>query len=169
MAFLGCHKSESFRFQVAFPDTQGVKKDTSVFYRGIQVGKVERIYLQSASSDQDTEVVLDIVLANASAKVREKDIIRATAFGLLGDRVIDIVPGASSSPLVASGSKLRGEIQPSLQEVSVFLKELTEVAPKFSFLPQQKKDELLKTFRAMVDREAEELRIGTQPANSKER
>ncbi len=105
---LGCRRSDGFRFQVASPDTQGLKKHATVFYRGVEVGKVERVSLQPSSSKDATEVVVDVILTGLHAQVRRDDIVRATLFGLLGERVIDIIPGASSSLLITNGSKLKG-------------------------------------------------------------
>ncbi|HET9050668.1 MAG TPA: MlaD family protein [Candidatus Dormibacteraeota bacterium] len=93
----------SYRLSASFTDADGLPTAADVRVAGLVVGKVTDVG-PDASVPGRTRVDMSItdtgvvVHANASAKVRPKT--------LLGEKYVDLDPGTSASPAVASGARL---------------------------------------------------------------
>ena len=88
------------RVIAAVPDASGVRPGARVDYRGVQVGSVEAVALS------DSMVVLRLQLTRTDIPLRNTDRVAVKTLGLLGDRAIDIVPGAGSGQAWREGDTL---------------------------------------------------------------
>ena len=77
----------------------GLREGATVTYRGIDVGTVTRLAF-------DTNGIAVDLAFHRRVPLRTDDTATLRTLGLLGDRVIDIVPGASSSPLLPNNGRL---------------------------------------------------------------
>ena len=85
---------------VALPRADGIREGASVTYLGLRVGEVERLVID------DRRIVLHLFIQRPDVELRRGDSIRIATLGLLGDRVLELVPGPASAPLLAPGDTL---------------------------------------------------------------
>ena len=88
------------RIVVVLPRADGVREGGSVTYRGLLVGRVERLRIIEG------RVVAHIEFEHEDVELRVADTIRARTLGLLGDKVLDITPGPRTAPLVRATDTL---------------------------------------------------------------
>lgn len=89
------------RIEAVIPDGGGLREGSTVAYRGVLVGTVEKIWF----ADEGVRMTLGLTRA---VPVRSADTLRVHTLGLLGDRVADIRPGPSSAPLLPPAALLTG-------------------------------------------------------------
>lgn len=91
---------------ITFPSAPGVKKGTPVRKSGILVGRVEEVQLVKGSSD----VVVRVILKK-KAELYRKETVRVGTATLLGDAVLEFVPGDDKlTGLIKDGASLHGEV-----------------------------------------------------------
>ena|SRR5688572_27413516 len=71
----------------------GLREGAAVTYRGVEVGAVERLAF-------DSNGIAAELSFHREVPIRAGDSIALRTAGLLGDRVLDIVPGPSGAPLL---------------------------------------------------------------------
>lgn len=81
------------RARIILPYAEGVREGTRVTYRGVEVGSVKRLAF-------DTNGIAVDVTFHQVVPIRTGDSIAQRTMGLLGDRVLDIVPGAPTAPIL---------------------------------------------------------------------
>jgi len=90
---------DGFSFEIKFPDASGLDVGSTVRFRGVQVGKVQSLSVQS-----DVAIV-KVAIANPRLVIPRQSIIETSQSGFLSNSVIDIQPqmdvtaNASSNPL----------------------------------------------------------------------
>jgi phospholipid/cholesterol/gamma-HCH transport system substrate-binding protein len=89
------------RAHTMLPYAEGVREGTRVTYRGVDVGSVKRLAFDTSG------VAVDLNL-HQPVPLRTSDSIAQRTMGLLGDRVLDIVPGPPSAPLLPDNGFLPG-------------------------------------------------------------
>ncbi len=92
LALAACARSDDALTVLAvLPNAAGLKEGASVTYRGVEVGTVENI------SFSDTAVQIQLRFTRSDVPLRAGDQVRIASLGLLGDKIVDIVPGPVSA------------------------------------------------------------------------
>ncbi|MBW1997045.1 MAG: outer membrane lipid asymmetry maintenance protein MlaD [Deltaproteobacteria bacterium] len=105
-----------YEIYAVFSNVGGLKKGASVVIAGVEVGRVKSI----AMEDYEAKVVLSLP---EEVKIQEDAIASVKTKGLIGEKYIQITPGASEE-IVEAGGRLR-ETQPAL--------DIEELVSKFVF------------------------------------
>ena len=95
--------SQGYEIYGIFSNTGGLKSGSTVAIAGVQVGRVKEISLQ----DYQARVVMSLPF---KVKVQEDSIASIKTRGLIGEKYVEITPGASEEILDA-GNRIR-ETQP---------------------------------------------------------
>jgi len=95
--------TEGYEIYGVFSNTGGLKNGSTVAIAGVQVGRVKEISLQ----DYQAKVVMSLPF---QVKVQEDSIAAIKTRGLIGEKYVEITPGASEEVLGA-GKRIR-ETQP---------------------------------------------------------
>ena len=130
---------DGFSFEIKFPDASGLDVGSTVRFRGVQVGKVQSLSVQS-----DVAIV-KVAIANPRLVIPRQSIIETSQSGFLSNAVIDIQPqtdvavNASSTPLsdqcdnqiiICSGKSIDGSVGVSftrlLRQTSSALRQVNE-------------------------------------------
>jgi phospholipid/cholesterol/gamma-HCH transport system substrate-binding protein len=106
--------SGSFRVQVAFADIGGVEVGTRVRVQGIDAGDVEAIVPPAAPGET---VRLHLRLAAKYRHLVRRDAqVQLVQDGLLGSKLVRIIPGRADAENVADGDELAGQAVPELAD-----------------------------------------------------
>ena len=145
------------RYYVVLTGTSGLRPGAAVNYAGVPVGKVEGISLRKAGAGAASQVIATLVLKPGDYQVRQGDRFLVKTAGLLGEEYIDIQPVSRTSPPLPTSATVQGELPisvfHSLKELSTFF-DLKGLLAKLDALPEEKRQELLKTFRQLADQAA---------------
>jgi phospholipid/cholesterol/gamma-HCH transport system substrate-binding protein len=96
---------------VQFDDVAGLKEKSDVRMAGVLVGKVAKIRLVGGKALVDIELTRDVELRNgASASIQ--------SLGMLGDKYVELIPGAVGAPALAEGTTLKGETPVSFDQIT---------------------------------------------------
>jgi len=82
------------------PSASGVRDGATVTFRGIDVGRVERVTFDSSG------VRLAIRIVRADMPLRAKDRVAVRSMGLFGGMQVEIQPGPLSAPPASDGATL---------------------------------------------------------------
>ncbi len=111
--------NRSYSVVVDFPSAVGMQTGSSVRYRGVVVGRVQRI----RPADQFAEVEMQI--SPGTLKIPRDSLIQSNQAGLIGETAVDIMPiteltaevaanpfsaDCQSSAIICDGDRLRGEV-----------------------------------------------------------
>ncbi|HET6515539.1 MAG TPA: outer membrane lipid asymmetry maintenance protein MlaD [Thermodesulfovibrionales bacterium] len=83
-----------------FAKAGGIKAGSSVEIAGVEVGKVKSVRLDK---DYQARVALNL---NTAVKIQEDAIASVKTKGLIGERYVEITPGASDA-MISAGGKIR--------------------------------------------------------------
>jgi phospholipid/cholesterol/gamma-HCH transport system substrate-binding protein len=110
---------KGYPVKVVFDNATGLKKDASVQIAGVEVGRVEDISLKDGKAQVTLRILPDVKL--------EKDVkAKIKAYGLLGDKYVDLMPGTPGEGHIAAGGDIiRAEQQADLDKL---LSELGTIA-----------------------------------------
>lgn len=103
-------RGERMVVEARFESAAGVDRKAAVRIAGVRVGKVEEVRLDG------TEAVLVLSL-EPDVVLREGATARVASMGMLGDKYVEIVPGAPGAPPLPSGATLSGESPPTFDQV----------------------------------------------------
>lgn len=95
--------TEGYEVYGLFSNTGGLKSGSAVAIAGVQVGRVKEISLQ----DYQARVVMSLPF---KVKVQEDSIAAIKTRGLIGEKYVEITPGASDE-ILGAGKRIR-ETQP---------------------------------------------------------
>ena len=120
-SYLGSSK----RLWFVVDDASGLVKKSPVRVAGIRVGIIEDIILQKGLARVNMIVRSEVLLTKSSK-------IEIRANGILGDKHVEIIPGSSNDPQLASGEQImvvedNASIDRLVSEVSKITKSLGEV------------------------------------------
>lgn len=108
----------TYRIHVLLRDAPGVRPGTPVTVAGIEVGWVTRVALAPVNSGRVAKIVLTLELRNAvRSQVRRDSEVRLREVRLLGDPVVDVVPGSLAADVLAPGDTLRSPLRPDAAAV----------------------------------------------------
>ena len=104
---------------VVFDNATGLEKDASVQIAGVEIGRVEDIVLKNGKAQITLRIFPDVKL--------EKDVqAKIKAYGILGDKYIDIIPGTPNVESIPEGGDIvRTEQQADIDKL---LSELGSIA-----------------------------------------
>jgi ABC-type transporter Mla subunit MlaD len=88
------------RFHAVLPSAIGLREGSSVTYLGMDVGEVHRLDIA------DRHIVITFSVRRPDVDVRATDSVRLCTLGLLGDKVVSIVPGPAGAPSLGAGDTL---------------------------------------------------------------
>lgn len=93
------------RYQAAFENVEGLKKDAPVWLGGLEVGHVDAITFSPDLGDKRIQVRIEIAKRYAG-RVRKDSIARIASRGVLGDKAVDVSLGSLTSPQMEPGGEL---------------------------------------------------------------
>lgn len=102
---LGCAGKPDNVVHVIAEQAPGLKKNSRVQYRGVDVGLVKQVYFTPGG------VRIDLLIEHDSVPIRARDTVRITSVGAFGAQVVDIQPGDQSAPIIQRGATLP-KVQP---------------------------------------------------------
>ncbi|MBD2515304.1 MCE family protein [Nostoc sp. FACHB-973] len=133
----------SYKAIIEFANAGGMQKGTPVRYRGVKVGNISRVKPGANSIDVEVEIVqTDLIIPR-------NVVIEANQTGLISESIIDITPkttlptgvaiakplekNCNSSLIICNGSRLKGQVGISVDQLIRSSTELTNVYndPKF--------------------------------------
>ena len=110
---------------VIFDNATGLEKDASVQIAGVEVGRVEDISLKNGKARVTLRILPEIRLEkDTRAKIK--------AYGILGDKYVDIVPGTPGETYIAAGGDIarveqQADIDKLLSELGTIAGDVMEV------------------------------------------
>ena len=106
---------ESFYLTVGFPRVQGVEVGTRVRVLGVDAGEVAAVEPPEAPGDA---VVLRMRISSRLAQLIRSDAsVEIASEGVIGGKVLEILPGSRSSLPVEAGGRLAARSTPDLNDV----------------------------------------------------
>ena len=102
---VGCAQKPENVVHVIAEQAPGLKKNSRVQYRGVDVGRVKQVYFTPGG------VRIDLLLERDDVPIRAQDTVRIVPAGSFGAQAVDIQPGPQTAPLVARGATLP-KVQP---------------------------------------------------------
>ncbi len=102
---LGCAQKPENVVHVIAEEAPGLKKNSRVQYRGVDVGRVKQVYFTPGG------VRIDLLIERDDAPISAQDTVRIVAVGAFGSQAVDIQPGPQTAPLIARGATLP-KVQP---------------------------------------------------------
>ncbi len=101
---------------VVFDAANGIARGSPVQYAGVEVGKVEDVRIIYPSDPSRPKVEL-IARVPRRLQIRTDDIAAISTFGLLGEKYLEIIPGAGTGALVKATDLLIGRPPVSTEQV----------------------------------------------------
>jgi len=129
----------SFRLSAVFKNVSGLKTGNNVRFGGINIGTVERIELIT-----DTSVMVGMTIKKAVQQfIHQNAIAGIGSEGLMGDRVVTIIPGTGEGAAVKEGAVLASlppvetdqilaGLKTSADNAAIITDQLAEVAYKLN-------------------------------------
>jgi phospholipid/cholesterol/gamma-HCH transport system substrate-binding protein len=131
---------ERVKVYTFFPDVAGLVVGAPVQIAGVNVGSVSNIAFDRSRPVPQIRVDIEIT-SNSLDLLRGDSIARISSQGLLGDKLIDIIPGSrSASPIVAGGlvpSSPPADFDHLLAEASSVMIKLDRVAANIATLSDE--------------------------------
>lgn len=110
---------KGYLVNVVFDNATGLEKDASVQIAGVEVGRVEEISLKDGKALIALRILPSVEL--------EKDVAaKIKAYGILGDKYVDIVPGTKGETYIAAGGNITRTGQQA--DIDKLLSELGTIA-----------------------------------------
>ena len=117
---IGSFRKEN-HYQVKYSFAGGIEIGSPVRVSGVKVGKVEKIEFLPAGPQGDvipaTLTVLISVSPKAATAVRENSKFYVNMAGIIGERYIEISPGAPESPILPDLATVRGVDPPRVDQL----------------------------------------------------
>jgi len=108
--------ADTFGVQASFNQVAGLKPGASVFYNGIQVGRVSAVRLPQRPGDPiSVQMAVD---QEARHLIREDSRALIQTDGLVGNVIVSLTDGSRTRPEVADNGRIRGVDPFALSEVS---------------------------------------------------
>lgn len=114
-----------YRIHVVMPEAPGVVAGAAVWVGGREVGAVEAIGFQRSAPGAGSTLALTLALpTSVRAQVRRDSDVRVTSERMIGDPVIDVIPGSARSPALRDGDTLVARPRPTAAQVTARAKGL---------------------------------------------
>lgn len=95
--------SNTIKIHAQFYNVNGLTEGNNVRYAGIDIGTVDNVRIENDSS----VTVYMIIEKNNSKYIRKNSIVAVGTDGLMGNKLVNINPGAGASPAVEDGDMLQ--------------------------------------------------------------
>ncbi len=105
--------SPKIEIKAQIKDVRGLRKGSPVWISGIEIGSVKSIDLHA---EYGTLVTISID-KNSAKYVRKDSTVTVQTIGLLGDKYIEIGPGASDAAPIAAGDTIKGVEQVEIKDI----------------------------------------------------
>ncbi|MDH4101504.1 MAG: MCE family protein [Nitrospirota bacterium] len=92
-------KAEGYTLKVQFANAAGLDKDASVRVAGVEVGRIKEITLKDSKAQLTLQMQPDIKIGKDFMAV-------LTTKGLLGERYLELIPGAPNAPALKDGDTI---------------------------------------------------------------
>jgi phospholipid/cholesterol/gamma-HCH transport system substrate-binding protein len=92
-------KERGYEVTVSFPSAGGLDRDAAVAIAGVEVGRVKEIRLE----DNKAKLVLEL---KKGVRIGTDFVAMMKTSGLLGEKYVELVPGAPDAPLVEPGGEI---------------------------------------------------------------
>jgi phospholipid/cholesterol/gamma-HCH transport system substrate-binding protein len=103
-------RGERLLVNVRLPSAVGIDKKAAVRIAGVRVGKVEAVHLAGAEAELVLSLEPDVTLHRGATA-------RVASMGMLGEKYVELSPGPSSEPALASGAEIQGTVPPTFDDV----------------------------------------------------
>lgn len=108
---------DTFRLNTRFRNVSGLQTGNNVRFSGIHVGTVREIEMIN-----DTTIVVGMVIESKVQKfIRTNAMATIGSDGLVGSRVMNIVPGTGDAPVVTSGDFIEGDTKQGTDQMMATL------------------------------------------------
>jgi phospholipid/cholesterol/gamma-HCH transport system substrate-binding protein len=105
--------NSTFEISGIFQDVNGLKAGNNIRLAGINVGTIESIEILS-----DTSVRVNMTISEDTRKFIKKNAIGLIGSeGLMGNKVISIIPGTSGSKLIENNDMIKTAIPPGMDDI----------------------------------------------------
>ncbi|WP_339627825.1 MlaD family protein [uncultured Maribacter sp.] len=105
--------SKTFEISAVFKNTTGLQNGNNVRFSGINVGTVNGIEMIN-----DTTIRVQMIIEDEMRNHIKKDAIASIGTnGLVGSMIINIIPGAGTSPLISAGDELQSSNKIGTQDM----------------------------------------------------
>jgi phospholipid/cholesterol/gamma-HCH transport system substrate-binding protein len=95
--------SSTYKAWGNFKNTGGLQVGNNIRFGGVNVGTVEHIRILS-----DTVIRVDMVIQTDKREFIKNDVVATVGSdGLMGDKILTILPGSPTAPLLANGAQMR--------------------------------------------------------------
>ena len=133
----------NYQLTIALPRAEGLKRGDPLNVVGIKIGKVERIMFRNARAEVMVYLQTDKKLPRDSQFILDSS-------GLLGGKLINVLPGSSQDYLV-DGETVEGQVAPGLLELGPAMANLEErlTAGAETLLSTENLDRLVRMVRDM--------------------
>jgi phospholipid/cholesterol/gamma-HCH transport system substrate-binding protein len=105
-----------YRLRVLFDTANGITEGAPVQYAGVEVGQVQRVSIEYPNGPSVPKVQLVVKLPE-HVKVRADDAASISTFGLLGEKYLEINPGAGEGQLLEPDGVLLGKPPVSTERI----------------------------------------------------
>jgi phospholipid/cholesterol/gamma-HCH transport system substrate-binding protein len=92
----------TFKIYTVFADVGGLRNGNNIRYSGIDVGTVESVEIKN-----DSSIVVEMVIdEKMKSFIRKNSIASVGTDGLMGNKLINIIPGTPDAPLIREGDEI---------------------------------------------------------------
>ena len=105
-----------YSLRVVFDSANGITDGSPVQYAGVEIGKIQAVQI-IYPKDQPTPKVQLVVRLPSSVTVRADDEASISTFGLLGEKYLEITPGAGAGPVLGPDGELVGKPPVSTERI----------------------------------------------------
>lgn len=113
-----------YNITITFDFASGIGSAAPVRLAGVRVGKVDSVKVVYSEQDKRSHAEVHAWI-ESDAKIEEDAKITINTLGLLGEKYLEIIPGAPGSPLIKEGAVIKGKDP-------IVMEELTENLVKLS-------------------------------------
>ncbi len=116
---LGALFHRTYTVVAVFPSAPGLRSGNPVWVAGIQSGTIRRIQLLPPGQGT-ARVAVDLELKRSVAvQVRRDTRVRCASVRLIGEKVVELLPGTPGAPRLADGDTLQGAVPPAADSVMI--------------------------------------------------
>jgi len=149
----------NFRIRARFSNLSGLTEGNNVLFSGIQAGTVKTIDMIN-----DTTIEVTLLIDNKIKSYIHRNAVAAIGTeGLMGNKIVNIVPGKEPSPVVAEGELLAAQKIVSTDEM---LQTLSRTNNNVAVISEGLKETVLKINHSAVMDLLNDKRIGTSLRSS---
>jgi phospholipid/cholesterol/gamma-HCH transport system substrate-binding protein len=153
------------------PDAPGIASGTPVWIGGKPAGEVVQLGFMPTGADTVERVWVELKLPrHVQEQVRTDSRVRLTAAALIGERVVDILPGSATAPVLQPGDTLRLKERLSAAEVTaraaVVRADLDTLLVQFRALTPALRTRMDETRRAFAAMDAAMLEVRRMSADA---